>query len=718
MHPMYRRILTVLTLTVPLTALGGEVFTPEGTGMMDCRYTATHKSPTDEAFGNHVTGTGLWDDGQAITVFVDDAFAAKMASCSDGSDPAFGVTQEELESVARDGLEVWNRQSKSRALLWGGDATLTLTAPSGSSTKGLSVNADATLCADIQSRSSGPAVFIYPSTNVAAKGGAQGFKDCQGVTAIRIGLMEATSTVTDNPYDLCTVADRADSGNDPKDWMVDNSLYGDATGAGYEWGMQSVFAHELGHRLGLAHRHANPATDTQDTISLMSYGKPGDEGAQGVYLFDWDRDCVDDTSGTAINERTVEMRHAVFSSAGLVAQVKSPSTPRVKAGRQGGRVFDVDGGVRYALHRGDEIRLSGKVKSGTNFLNSAWTTDVALDSVPDFFEPYVAPVVYAAEEFFAEGETARMNYLDIPSCSDLVGPCDPSLGDLQPLSAFPSAARVAIDTSEGWFAAGTGYEDVAVEFSSGAPVTSDIPLQTTFDPRSGRTIVLRVRTDRTESTTIDAALGNKMELYVLDDSEGLHLVGSLSTDEGNPVNDLTTILLSEPNIPAVSSRPWTYDMRTNVQPGLACTDDSEWTFNCMIAWKDTGSPYGNILVADFRIDPATMGAIVNGVYPLNTSDTCSNCTPEENWFAMSAHTNSDVAAGFLNSRFFVAWKDENMDIRYVRSSQFGTFQFPTTDPTQSLGVYSDVVGGPSFAFDPVNDGKGAVLSWTVDGSIY
>jgi hypothetical protein len=681
MHNRTLAALTVLGASLSLSAegLALPIFNAEGANGEDCKWTDAFDGAYDQRNDNF--------SGEAITVFVENDIASEFASCG-----ANVLSQQQIERQIQDAMEVWNREANGRVLVWGGT---------------LNVTSEAAACGLVQPQMPGgsaqpptntPAVIVHGHTDPGGGTSAGNIADCPGVVRIQLKLTKDGDNSA-SAFDACA----SNGADDPKNKDWDNRRYNLASITG-------AMVHEFGHTLGLGHRHQTQSTsDPNSGQAVMSYENTSNDGddrdnvnnASDLHLWQWDKDCVDDdgvfvSSGGAsvvVNERTVEPVYVNYPVSGGHGPIQAPQESLIKAARSGGSGRASNNSTRYALWFGSHLLTSSGI--GTGFGHSfpnTFTVPSGLDVSVE--RASVSPVFFSMLEETVASERHRINALAVPTSPGVVN--DPPL-------------QVAV-TSDGWFDDSEAIATRLYFTGDYSLVQSHLPMMAAYDPVTGQTIFVRVNTTR-----VDTASST-------DDTNGIFLH---TRQTASPILEVLegtgTSLASAVNAPSYPNPPpppkiFTYDRKTATQPGVACADGSfdppgPGNYNCILVWKDLGSPDGHILYVHFKVDP-------NASDPADRFEFKKNATILM-YGATEAATPGDLTVAYFGDKFRVAYKtygsgfQQNQIKVILGTPQDYTFYTGTND----VGTAGYVVDAPTWHYRATNANKATTLSWTVDATL-
>jgi hypothetical protein len=595
---------------------------------------------------------------------------------------ADGVTKANTRSMLMDAAEVWNRESRFRSLIWGGFVTDTAAVTS------------AQLCTTIQAQvpvgELGVYVRFVPGSGAAA--GLNRWLSCDNVVRITVYGYDNSQNVT-----VSTSADLppASAMNlSLRDFAVDGR-YVDRHSVNPK-AIQAILVHELGH-LRLGHRHDDNPTDPNRWISVMSYGQgsnyDGHRGIEDMHLYTWDKDCIDDRSiisstVTVLNSRQVVARFQEFTANGeLFGDRQEPAGMHVKGGRQAGTFGDANGEARFARYRDDAIKRSTLL---TNGVATTFPGEVMFSSAiaADVGSLYVSPTLLSLFDPDDIAYANRMLFVEHNYANRADGNVD------------PPAIKWAV--SSGSFGSGASNYLYDVYDSELASMASHISPVGAYNPITEETMVLTVNTDRTQLPSTGAPYSGdsgRIQVAPLDEILTVQLGESTNLDE---LYDLTTITYFDDG---VVNDKWSYDLRTQTQPGLACSDAWTEDTNCVIAWKDAGSPDGHILYTQIGID-ADGNVVTNGMLRkvmVGTND--------------DARTAGDVSVAYFADRFWIAYKTWGGAAVYHESNILtaGSVTFASTPVTVSKSGTA-VVDAPSWQYVADDATAPAMLTWTSDAA--
>jgi hypothetical protein len=672
-------LLLLLTIGTGLTLVGDghalPIFNAPDTGGEDCRWTGAFDGALEKRNGAF--------DGEAITVFVENDFAAEFALC--GAD---ALTQEQIEKQIQDAMEVWNREANGRVLIWGG--VIDVPSEAGACQNVLAVmpnDGTGTLT---------PAVVVHGHSDPNGGTAASNIANCPGVTEVQFKMTKDPAN-SSGRFDVCEDAGTPKN----KDW--DNRRYNLASITG-------AMVHEFGHTLGLAHRHQTPSTgDGNSGQAVMSYENTTNDGdpradvnnASDLHLWEWDKDCVDDvgTFGSGpkppavINERTVQPVYTNYPTAGMYSTPTLLPDELTKAWRSGGSGRTLSNATRYGLGFGSHMLLSGEIDQSNEHSFSTTHPTVSGFGFSDGVYS-VAPIFFSMLENTTAQEQHRLNTLWVP---------------LPQSGIFDPPVQVG-STHDGWFQNTENLSSTLYYVNDGGQQTlvqSHLPLMAAHDPSSGMTIFVRIDTTRVDQNATDPT-SNQIFLHVsTDGSTELEGAGTSLQALNRP---------AYPNQPPAPNQQFSYDLKTATQPGIACADSSfdppgPGDFNCMLAWKDLGSPDGHILYTHFRVEPNATNPVARFTFKNDVAILMRG--------GNEASTPSDISAAFFGDNFYVAYKgyatgmhNNAVHVLFGYSNSYSMDNGTNVPPSKGY-----VVGAPTWHYRATNHDKATTLSWTVDATL-
>lgn len=490
--------------------------------------------------GDCPEGENCWlNDGvfaSTIYYYIETSMASDFRSCTPSNDDDT-LSDSQLRRTIHSAANIWNNQGNGRVLIYGG------------------VTTPGSACNNITNK---PAVFIswedcredqnnigHCVTNSAAN--ASEFTNCSGVVKLtiygskddNIGINNSSTTnCVNNPYRV--------------DWKL-GSLVEEETSEtnGYKKNLISTLVHEFGHVLGLGHSEEVAVIDSimYDDLNNSTRKIIGDKRP---HLWQWDRNCSDNNNGG----RLLEYSYVEKADGGSWSNKKEITSLFTSKGFiSGGYIRSVSTSYYTSYH---DIDFKYGSIGSDGILNFSNTGVIPVNARNSYFQPtFLTPI----ESSYSD-DKARMSY-------------HTNSNDPPQIKYYKSSNLFSSSTDKDWIiclnAACTINENLA----------SHIPLATTYDPVSNKTIYARVITER--------------PLY---DSDSGRIV--VHPGEYSESHLRLGTLLPNGNLPPTNDN-WNYNAKTDFVPGIACADSDVESFNCVLFWNDNGSIKGRFLYKYFKI---------------------------------------------------------------------------------------------------------------------
>jgi hypothetical protein len=593
-----------------------------------------------------------YTDGDPIFYYIESDFGKEMRDCMDqnpnNTSPILGLldadANDQIKNTIISAAEIWNLESRTAVLIYAG-----------------TINAEtADQACSSYSSTKKPAIFIRFEDSCKFNGVSC---DTASASTTTEELSSCDNTVEIVVWgDINTNGSCSGSGNEANSGIYEWQIDGSQNNAH----LKNTMIHEFGHALGLGHPSdlgSNPVGG--DTI--MQGAATVNQLEDFSHLYPWDNDCSDDTqtSSHRARRRIIEYRYQGFTSTGSqYSSVISNGTDIVKGFLSGNYMRDdMD---RYAgLFFDDKISTDLILTTGSVSL-----TNQSSFSDNDLLNPlmYFSPILMTPVEKTGDDDSHRINFNFQMDCNT---------GCTSFTSYDPPQTRYF--RSDDFFVTEYQGSYQYSQCSNGScttdtGITSHIPLVSAWDDYSGNTLFVKVGTGRSY-----AGHGE------IDVFPGFH-----STTNGlklRPPSRLSTNRSS----PTDSFADFSYTLKTDVAPGVACAPDrNDFSYNCIIAWVDRGIMEGDILYTYFRIDS---NAVV--------------WSPNHDVFIRSgANSFSHISAAFFDGSFWLAWKTIDGDVKYCRTDSHET----DWDANVSLSR-TQTVDPPTWTYVP-EDTKESLLIWT------
>lgn len=601
------------------------------------------------------------DPGGKVRLYVESDFAAELNSCLAKlavSSPTEGISEFHVRQVVRAAADTWTRAARGSYFTYQG-----------------TVNADdgAAACSQMGS-SSTPRIFINYREGCFVSGGACS-QSAWGVATTITGCANAYM-VTIYGDGTGWMSNEDCGGSSIRDYRVDGQ-------DGHQNGvrdLQGLLLHEIGHSLDFG--------DDPGFASIMSRSTGVLNASTGRvwrrHLYPRDLDCVDDSYGHR-GLRSLRYRWRGLKSDGTWWSSGTGSGETAKAAISGGFLRSTSVNKYYGLYEDDLLRRTWVGTNGTlvfNYSNS-------LSNGYKVQDLYYSPVQFSPEEKSGTDQAHRLHFAQRWTAPP---PTTANIGTIDPPRWFYLR-------SDDFFASGvsTNYRECSnAGCSSQTDIRSHVSLVAAYDEVSDTSVFASVDTSRyLDQTDVSLTSHGQIKVYPGFNS-GNHLLRTADTlsNAGGVPADPYDGLGGNPN--------WNYTQRTDVAPALACAPpEAGWTYNCLLAWVDRGTPDFKVLYTYFRINPTTKDI-----------EWKSLAVPpyfQDVWAIADAMTYSHISAAFFNGRFHLAWKSTypGADVEYTSTSTMTGW-----DPMIYISNSGGVVDPPTWGYVPTQQDREIGLIWT------
>ena len=588
-----------------------------------------------------------------IHYYVEDDMAADLRACTPQTEDN-QLTEQQLRSVIHNAAEVWNTQSRGRALHYRGALAANETTPAN------------TLCSLMTQK---PAFFITHRSCFNPDGDntcSNSNGDTLAAQILRIGT--AGIDECEDAFEITIYGKRTGSvggscsilgQNQPIRWLLGSDDGPDTVGGVTDRSLLRSLVHEMGHGLGLIHPGGTIVdSDPSNPNTIRSIML----GPNSPHLWEWDKKCVSEEQGFNGGRDTryfyVERAPNVqnFSSLKLRNEID------VRGMLSGGYVRNTSSD-RYGLYQDTAFIHSFAGTNGSLYFG----TNEYMPS--DIWNLHVAPHIYSPLELDVVTNGSRMNLLQDSTTSPQTAINPPVLQYARSGDNFDSISG-PFDYFECETANGT--------CNTLALLRSNVPMVSAWDPVSGNTVYARVDTEP------PSHLGDSGRIFV----HPGHWAGT-SFANLRPASPLPH-QITGPN------GNWDYESRTHFAPAIACADFTNANFqhNCILAWHDRGSLNEAILYTFFSVDASDSIDWHNLTYRRNGS---------------IATTTSHVSAAFVDDQIWLSWEDNNEPQR-VWAVANNLNSYTDWDDSNAYSLARDyVVDPPTFLYQ--NDHEWGLV-WT------
>ena len=647
-------------------------------------------------------------DAEVINVYIEADWAAERNDCTRYLP---GLTMDAVEGVLQEAAEVWNREASGRVFRYRG--TVDVDYPMSQSCDALALQVEEPALIVFFSEGCGVTSDGTCSPAAASMGPLSSVVDggrCDTLGAgHQFGRIEVRSSAKE--VGACTQSGVIKPENQL--WRLRDETPGPMNGdssalffasAPDPANLDSVLIHELGHAQGLGHSHeaacvaagagsecthasAYAALRSGAPPSVMAYGPWRDahladhpergetERELRRHLWPWDRDCA--ASVPDFDGRSLTALWSVYDPSPNQFDLDQVSgfIDTSVGFSSGGRLRDLADQPVFGVFEDYE---GGPTWTERYVWQAAVDDDGALDAstfsaasrVPRLHQ---APTLSTIEERSTTSNGARVSFHAQPTATS----------ESAILSADPPQLRYTRGNLDGTQRGPYDYKTCSEPGDVCALETlrSHVPLSQAWDPASGETIFVSVRT---------RDCGGAPCGYPT-----VHM--GLRPGYNNRLRAGSSTWLLSGNVPPLPGA-YDYTLTTEVGTAVTCGDEALTGFyNCLLAWVDAGSPTGDVLYTWFRAVDGQYQVLFDGSVRV----------------LEGARSVNDLSAAFFDYRFWITWKSADPDsagqVMHARKSGWTQRWLPFGQVTT---LSAQTVDAPTWLYDPTNNAAEAALVWT------
>ena len=605
-----------------------------------------------------------WNDNptEPIWVYIEDDAGVEMSACHPTGHATKGISNTQFRNIVRGAMEIWNAQSLATPFLYGGYYH--------------AEHID-DICSSLPNL---PAVFVRFHKGCSPDG--------SGGCLDRIADVRTIGVSCDNAVHLNIYGDKNDTdGNGLLSTPTSNAqcnvnpiLWSTAGSPTTSRDLMAVVVHELGHVHYLSHpNELTPNPVGQHSVMVNNY-----TNHTSRHLYPWDMDCVDDShAGVTRGIRDARYYWRGIDSAGNWKNVESMTNDTTRSFTSGGSLL-YNGGDFYGLYDSDEIDLNDEVWTDQVFTNGSFTFDQQPSYVSSLERLYIGPLFLTVEELVGPTNNDHRAYYagKLPTVPGSYTYLDPP--------------RIKYARSDNFFQAVSGGNVSVCESktacSNAAPLQTNVPLSSAYDPYSDTTVYFHVETGAWQRGSTSRYAGHIGKIiphpgHWGTSSNSLLRYAAETTSELTPPVDP----YEDPGDP-----DYDYAIKTYAPVGVACAPDRDtFEYNCLHAWMDQGTNDGRILYAYFKVEPLLGEKIIKW--------------QDEVWVRSGAYTNSGVQAAYFEGAFWMAWKtrDSTPDVEWTSNASINYYGW---GGVQTNGR-TKVLDPPTWLYTQSNNDERALV-WT------
>lgn len=602
-----------------------------------------------------IAETTFSDNDSTVNVYIQKDIGVEFSQCSVTDD----INNWQGYSIVNGAMETWNTQSRGLSFRYRDTFDLV-----GSDEEDL----DDQFCTD--STIATPAVLVWVSRRC----------DRDGFQCDNTNGNASTCSNDDSRSIIVVYGNDLGSPNDPEldcspnqghDFRVDVN----ATALDF----QSLLVHEFGHVIG----HGHPASSALLTGGRAVMQQSGQLGTArsakvGRHLYPYDMECAVDYKPLKEMQyywrvRDIDAYYEPITTSSTLRTTRNS----LSAGHP--HLNNVDGlwGIYTQLNNSSPKIHYDNIDTYFFFFDFGSSSGNLYGQRLDSLD--ISPVIFSTEEFLSSTNNAsRIAFANRNTTSQIFSNISP-----------PRWMYLRSDTSFGQSSGttkGNYHHCTTPNCATKNTVQTSIPLVSAWDPISGRTIAVRVPTN--------SGLAKHGHIFV-----------HPGTMPGTSWNlRLGTELVPVTNMPSAS--PYDYELETDTTPGVACSpvQDSNFPFNCMLAWVDRGAPNARVLYTYFRVDTVQNSIVFDDeIRRRSGANTASGVS--------LAYMPDKTSSSDLN--FFMTFKGMSSTNRgdVVIMSKNDNPSSPYSSWTTTTVDRDDVLGAPTWIYDNEDNQRDALIYW-------